>query len=119
MMKLPRFYLSHLISIRVYTGQNGYGEAVFGGTLDIGENEISSYDPLTGIYQVRARVEVASSVLLDTESRNTNESTIAYFNGKDLPMRSEITFDGYTYTVTSVRRIYSPYGISHLEVTMQ
>lgn len=111
--------MSQTISIRVYTGTDGFGESVYGGTLDIEPNEIESYDAVTGVYQVRARVEARKNTIVAQESRNVVSDFVVYFNGNDLPARSEITFGSRTVRVVETRQIMGAYGISHLEILAQ
>ena len=111
--------MSQIISIRVYTGTDGFGEPAYGGTLDIDPNEIESYNPATGVYQVRARVEARKNTIVAQESRNVVSDFVVYFNGNDLPARSEITFGSRTVRVVETRQIMGAYGISHLEILAQ
>lgn len=117
MMKLPKFFLKETISIRVYSGTDGFGEPVYGGVLDSDPNEIVSY--ASGVYQVRARVESRKNTLVATESRNVVSEFVIYYNGNDLPARSEITWGSKTVRVVECRRIMGPYGVSHLEILAQ
>lgn len=118
-MKIPRFILNQLVTLKAYKGTDSSGAPVYDSISTIDPDCIISYDDSSKEYVVRGRFEP-----VEATKRNTMESDAEFRGtfftlGTHVPPQSVLIFEGNKYIVTDCIKQYGLNSISHIEVTLQ
>jgi hypothetical protein len=119
MIKPPITLFGQQATLKVFAGNNAYGEKVYGVINTLDPSIVVSYNNSTGEYIIKCRFEPTISTARNPQQEQKTFVGSIFTLGTDIPTQSTIIFEGNKYIVADCVKHYSTIGISYLEVLLQ